>query len=196
MKLIKRVHAILFVAGQEGVSREQLANSLQVPMKEIDEALQQLKLNFDNDDETPIELVNFNQHFLLVTKKDVAKDVEVYAQSPYKNTLTRAAIETLAIIAYRQPITCLAVDEIRGVSSASMIQKLIGRDLVKEVGRVEAPGRPVLYGITNYFMDYFALESLEDLPEIEPLALNSESAVEDLFSTKNWQIELFDELEQ
>ena len=65
MKLIKRVYAILFVAGQEGVSREQLANSLQVPMKEIDEALQQLKLNFDNDDETPIELVNFNQHFLL-----------------------------------------------------------------------------------------------------------------------------------
>jgi len=196
MKLIKRVHAILFVAGQEGVSREQLANSLQVPMKEIDEALQQLKLNFDSDDETPIELVNFNQHFLLVTKKDVVKDVEVYAQSPYKNTLTRAAIETLAIIAYRQPITRLAVDEIRGVSSASMIQKLIGRDLVKEVGRVEAPGRPVLYGITNYFMDYFALESLEDLPEVEPLALNSESAVEDLFSTKNWQIELFDELEQ
>lgn len=196
MKLIKRVHAILFVAGQEGVSRQQLANSLQVPMKEIDEALQQLKLNFDSDDETPIELVNFNQHFLLVTKKDVVKDVEVYAQSPYKNTLTRAAIETLAIIAYRQPITRLAVDEIRGVSSASMIQKLIGRDLVKEVGRVEAPGRPVLYGITNYFMDYFALESLEDLPEVEPLALNSESAVEDLFSTKNWQIELFDELEQ
>jgi len=196
MKLIKRVHAILFVAGQEGVSREQLANSLQVPMKEIDEALQQLKLNFDSDDETPIELVNFNQHFLLVTKKDVVKDVEVYAQSPYKNTLTRAAIETLAIIAYRQPITRLAVDEIRGVSSASMIQKLIGRDLVKEVGRVEAPGRPVLYGITNYFMDYFALESLEDLPEVEPLALNSESAVENLFSTKNWQIELFDELEQ
>ncbi|MRI84829.1 SMC-Scp complex subunit ScpB [Aerococcaceae bacterium WS4759] len=196
MKLIKRVYAILFVAGQEGVSREQLANSLQVPMKEIDEALQQLKLNFDNDDETPIELVNFNQHFLLVTKKDFAKDVEVYAQSPYKNTLTRAAIETLAIIAYRQPITRLAVDEIRGVSSANMIQKLIGRDLVKEVGRVEAPGRPVLYGITNYFMDYFGLESLEDLPEVEPLALNSESAVEDLFSTKNWQIELFDELEQ
>lgn len=195
MNLIKRVHAILFVSGQEGVSREHLANSLNTTVKEIDAALQQLKLNLYSDDDSPIELANFNQHYLLVTKKDVAQDVEIYAQSPYKNTLTRAAIETLAIIAYRQPITRLAVDEVRGVSSANMIQKLIGRDLVKEVGRVEAPGRPVLYGITNYFMDYFGLQSLEDLPEVEPLELNSESAVEELFSTKNWQIELYDELE-
>lgn len=195
MNLIKRVYAILFVSGQEGVSREHLANSLQTNVKEIDTALQQLKLNFDADKNSPIELVNFNQHYVLVTKKEVAQDVETYAQSPFKNTLTRAAIETLAIIAYRQPITRLAIDEVRGVSSANMIQKLIGRDLVKEVGRVEAPGRPVLYGITNYFMDYFGLQSLDDLPEVEPLELNSESAVEELFSTKNWQIELYDELE-
>ncbi len=195
MNLIKRVYAILFVSGQEGVSREHLANSLQTNVKEIDTALQQLKLNFDADKNSPIELVNFNQHYVLVTKKEVAQDVETYAQSPFKNALTRAAIETLAIIAYRQPITRLAIDEVRGVSSANMIQKLIGRDLVKEVGRVEAPGRPVLYGITNYFMDYFGLQSLDDLPEVEPLELNSESAVEELFSTKNWQIELYDELE-
>lgn len=195
MNLIKRVHAILFVSGQEGVSREHLANSLNETVKKIDAALQQLKLNLYSNEDSPVELVNFNQHYILVTKKEVAQDVETYAQSPYKNTLTRAAIETLAIIAYRQPITRLAVDEVRGVSSASMIQKLIGRDLVKEVGRVEAPGRPVLYGITNYFMDYFGLQSLEDLPEVEPLELNSESAVEELFSTKNWQIELYDELE-
>lgn len=195
MNLIKRVYAILFVSGQEGVSREHLANSLQTNVKEIDTALQQLKLNFYADEDSPIELVNFNQHYVLVTKKEVAQDVETYAQSPFKNTLTRAAIETLAIIAYRQPITRLAIDEVRGVSSANMIQKLIGRDLVKEVGRVEAPGRPVLYGITNYFMDYFGLQSLEDLPEVEPLELNSESVVEELFSTKNWQIELYDELE-
>lgn len=195
MNLIKRVYAILFVSGQEGVSREHLANSLQTNVKEIDTALQQLKLNFDADKNSPIELVNFNQHYVLVTKKEVAQDVETYAQSPFKNALTRAAIETLAIIAYRQPITRLAIDEVRGVSSANMIQKLIGRDLVKEVGRVEAPGRPVLYGITNYFMDYFGLQSLDDLPEVESLELNSESAVEELFSTKNWQIELYDELE-
>lgn len=195
MNLIKRVYAILFVSGQEGVSREHLANSLQTNVKEIDTALQQLKLNFDADKNSPIELVNFNQHYVLVTKKEVAQDVETYAQSPFKNALTRAAIETLAIIAYCQPITRLAIDEVRGVSSANMIQKLIGRDLVKEVGRVEAPGRPVLYGITNYFMDYFGLQSLDDLPEVEPLELNSESAVEELFSTKNWQIELYDELE-
>lgn len=195
MELTKRVYAILFVSGQEGVNREQLASSLQVPLKEIDAALQQLKLNFQNDAQSPLELVNFNQHYQLVTKQELEEDVERYAQSPYKQTLTRAAIETLAIVAYRQPVTRMIIDEIRGVSSISMLQKLLSRDLIKEIGRLEAPGRPVLYGVTHYFMEYFGLQSLEDLPAIEPLALNSESAMEDLFSMKQWEVELFDELE-
>lgn len=195
MELIKRVHAILFVSGQEGINREQLASSLLVPLKDIDAALQQLKLNFQSDPLSPIELVNYNQHYQLVTKQELEKDVEHYAQSPYKQTLTRAAIETLAIIAYRQPVTRMIIDEIRGVSSISMLQKLLSRDLIKEVGRVESPGRPVLYGVTHYFMEFFGLKSLDELPEIETLALNTEAVMEDLFSLKHWEVELYDELE-
>lgn len=192
-ELIKRVFAILFVAGDEGVSRQELAQSLQETISEIDQSLEQLKLDLQTDEYSPLELVNFNQRYRLITKRELAQDVESYAQAPFSQNLTRAAIETLSIIAYRQPITRMAIDEIRGVSSSSLIQKLISRDLVKEIGRIEAPGRPVLYGITDYFMDYFGLKSLEDLPEIEPIALNAELASEELFNLKEWPIELYED---
>lgn len=193
LNLIKRVHGIIFVSGIEGVSREQLANSLVVSLHEIDETLQQLKLNLQNDEDSPVELANFNEQYRLVTKFELKDDVEHYAQSPFTQKLTRAAIETLAIVAYRQPITRLTIDEIRGVSSANVLQKLLTRDLIKEVGRLEAPGRPVLYGVTNYFMDYFGLKSLDELPQLQPLTLNDELASDELFSTKKWQLELFEE---
>ncbi|MCW6665610.1 SMC-Scp complex subunit ScpB [Aerococcaceae bacterium NML191219] len=193
MNLIKRVHGVIFVAGVEGVSREQLANSLGATLLEVDDALQQLKLNLQTDENSPVELANFNEQYRLVTKAELQSDVEQYAQSPFTQKLTRAAIETLAIVAYRQPITRMGIDEIRGVSSANVLQKLLTRDLIKEVGRVEAPGRPVLYGVTHYFMDYFGLNSLNDLPQVEPLALNDELASDELFSTKKWQLELFED---
>lgn len=193
LNLIKRVHGIIFVSGIEGVRREQLANSLVVSLHEIDETLQQLKLNLQNDGDSPVELANFNEQYRLVTKFELKDDVEHYAQSPFTQKLTRAAIETLAIVAYRQPITRLTIDEIRGVSSANVLQKLLTRDLIKEVGRLEAPGRPVLYGVTNYFMDYFGLKSLDELPQLQPLTLNDELASDELFSTKKWQLELFEE---
>ncbi|MCW6682096.1 SMC-Scp complex subunit ScpB [Aerococcaceae bacterium NML160702] len=193
MNLIKRVHGVIFVAGVEGVNREQLANSLGATLLEVDDALQQLKLNLQTDENSPVELANFNEQYRLVTKAELQSDVEQYAQSPFTQKLTRAAIETLAIVAYRQPITRMGIDEIRGVSSANVLQKLLTRDLIKEVGRVEAPGRPVLYGVTHYFMDYFGLNSLNDLPQVEPLALNDELASDELFSTKKWQLELFED---
>ncbi|MGO3201447.1 MAG: SMC-Scp complex subunit ScpB [Ruoffia tabacinasalis] len=192
-ELIKRVFSILFVAGDDGVSRQELAQSLEEPISSIDDCLEQLKLNFQTDDSSALEVVNFNQRYRLITKKELAKDVEKYAQAPFSQNLTRASIETLSIVAYRQPITRMAIDEIRGVSSSSLIQKLISRDLIKEIGRIEAPGRPVLYGVTDYFMDYFGLKTLEDLPEIEPIALNAKLSSEELFDLKEWPIELYDE---
>lgn len=192
-ELIKRVFGILFVAGDDGVSRQELAQSLEEPISNIDDCLEQLKLNFQTDDSSALEVVNFNQRYRLITKKELAEDVEKYAQAPFSQNLTRASIETLSIVAYRQPITRMAIDEIRGVSSSSLIQKLISRDLIKEIGRIEAPGRPVLYGVTDYFMDYFGLKTLDDLPEIEPIALNAELASEELFDLKEWPIELYNE---
>lgn len=193
--LIKRIHGILFVAGSEGVTREQLANALQIPLAEVSDGLNDLKIQLQSDPQWPIELVNYNHQYRLITKEELESDVEKFAQSPLTQQLSRAAIETLAIIAYRQPITRMGIDEIRGVQSSGMLQRLLLRDLIKEVGRVESPGRPVLYGTTDYFMDYFGLTSLQDLPAIEPLALHGQMVNETLFSTKQWEIEYFEEQE-
>ena len=194
MELITRLHGIIFVTGIEGVSRKDLAASLQLPLSQVTEALQQLQLNLQEDSLSPVELVNYNDQYRLVTKSELAPDVESYAHSPFTQKLSRAAVETLAIVAYRQPITRMGIDEIRGVSSITMLQKLLARDLIREIGRLEAPGRPVLYGVTDYFMDYFGLKSLEDLPNIEPLNLNDEVTSDELFNTKQWQISLDDEV--
>ena len=92
-------------------------------------------------------------------------------------------METLAIIAYNQPITRIDVDEIRGISSSHMIRKLVSRDLIKEIGRSEGAGRPILYGVTDEFLDYFGLASIDDLPKIEKID-NNDSEETDLFQSK------------
>ncbi|AXY25852.1 SMC-Scp complex subunit ScpB [Suicoccus acidiformans] len=196
IQLLTRIKGILFVAGEEGVSEADLVQVLNVPSVEVQENLQALKLTLQTDETSPIELVNYNQRYRLVTKAFLEEDVKAFAQQPVNQQLSRAAVETLAIVAYRQPITRLSVDEIRGVSSQSMLQKLMQRDLIQEVGRVEAPGRPLLYGVTPYFMDYFGLESLNDLPDIEPLALNAELTSESLFDIEEWNVEYFHQEEE
>lgn len=196
MNLLRRVYGILFVAGSEGVSKSSLAESLDADEVEIEAELQNLKLKLQNDSDNPLELMVYGDRYRLLTVEDLERDLEKFAQNPLQQKLTRPAIETLAIVAYRQPITRMVVDEIRGVSSAGMLQKLIARDLIKEVGRVEAPGRPVLYGVTNYFLDYFGIQSLEELPPIEELALNTQTVTEELYALKQWKVELYDEPEE
>lgn len=191
--LIKRLYAILFVAGEEGVQISQLVDHFKVSPEEIVEGIAQLNQHLKQEAYCPLEIMDFHQTYRLLTRQEVEADLEGFAQSSLNQTLSRAAIETLAIIAYRQPITRLEIDQIRGVSSSAMIQKLLLRDLVKEVGRVEAPGRPVLYGTTPYFMNYFGLESMEDLPEVEPLSASSQLTSNNLFDMKEWEIEWFEE---
>lgn len=193
MSLLRRVYGILFVAGSEGVNKKNLADSLAVSSQEIEAELQNLKLKLQSDADSPLELVLYGDNYRLLTASDLETDLEKFAQNPLQQKLTRPAIETLAIVAYRQPITRMVVDEIRGVSSAAMLQKLVARDLIKEVGRVEAPGRPVLYGVTTYFLDYFGIQSLDQLPPIEELALNTQTVTEELYALKEWKIELYDQ---
>ncbi|MGX7092589.1 SMC-Scp complex subunit ScpB [Hutsoniella sourekii] len=194
MSPLARIKALIFVSGEEGITLEALAYSLDMDQDLVRGHLQTIELSFREDSENPLELVKYNSAYQFVTKKEYASDLEAFAQAPHTKTLSRAAIETLAIVAYRQPITRLAVDHIRGVVSSNMLQRLQGRGLIKEVGRVDSPGRPLLYGTTDYFMSYFGLQTLEDLPEIEPLALNPQEADNELFDFKEWHPKL--ELEE
>ncbi|WP_235991440.1 SMC-Scp complex subunit ScpB [Facklamia lactis] len=187
--MIRKLAAILFVAGEEGVNFQDLVTVLEEDPELIRESLKELAHHYRSDTFSPIELVQFGERYHLTTQPDLEKVVEQFAQSSLQQKLTRAAIETLAIVAYRQPITRMTVDEIRGVSSQAMLHKLLGRDLIKEIGHLDAPGRPILYGVTDYFLNYFGLTSLDDLPPIEELALNTQTATEELFTRKKWEID-------
>ena len=108
-------------------------------------------------------------------------------ENPDTNILSQAALETLAIIAYNEPITRIQVDKIRGVSSGQMIRKLVAKGLIKESGRSDLPGRPILYETTNDFLDYFGLKNIEELPDMEKYIEEAEEEIEeekDLYTAK------------
>lgn len=169
MTTVSQVEAVLFVVGEEGISLEELSYLLETTTAKIYEALTRLKEKYAADEQTALHILEVGNHFVLSTKKQFAPLLKKYAQSPMSNSLTQAALETLSIVAYKQPISRVEIDEIRGVQSAGSIQKLVARQLIEEKGRVDGPGRAILYGTTTYFMDYFGLKSLEELPDIRQM---------------------------
>ncbi|BCA85487.1 segregation and condensation protein B [Enterococcus saigonensis] len=166
---ISELEAILFVVGDEGIGLEELSYLLETKTAITYKMLQELQHHYDESENSALHILEVGNHFVLTTKKKFAPLLKKYAQSPMANTLSQAALETLAIIAYKQPLTRMEVDEIRGVQSSGSVQKLVARQLIEEKGRVDGPGRAILYGTTDYFMDYFGLKTLEELPDIEAM---------------------------
>lgn len=167
MDALKNLEALLFVVGEEGISLEELSYLLDIDTALTFEYLEELTEKYQKDEDSALHILEAGNHFVLTTKKECAPLLKKYAQSPISNTLSQAAMETLSIVAYKQPITRVQIDQIRGVQSTGAVQKLVARQLIEEKGRVEGPGRAILYGTTAYFMDFFALKSLDDLPDIE-----------------------------
>lgn len=184
MNNIAAVESLLFVAGNEGLSLLELQNILQQESNVVAEAIEQLKARYDQQDESGLTIVSFADKYQIVTKGAYVGYVKQYAISPFATKLSQASLETLAIIAYKQPLTRAKIDAIRGVQSSGAIQKLLLRDLIESKGREESPGRPILYGTTDYFMNYFGLETLAQLPDISEIEQVNPSELEDLFGKR------------
>ncbi|SFH73929.1 SMC-Scp complex subunit ScpB [Pisciglobus halotolerans] len=175
------IEALLFVAGDEGLTLEEIASLLDISTQSAFAQLMSLQQMYASS-KRGLMLLEAGEKYELATKKDFSEIVKKYASSPFATSLSQAALENLAIIAYKQPLTRLEIDEIRGVHSGASLQKLVLRGLIEEKGRMEAPGRPILYGTTQYFMDYFGLKTLSDLPDIKDLEQTDEEESEaDLF---------------
>ena len=188
---ISVLEGLLFVAGDDGITLEEASYILELERSAVRQLLDELKKRLE-DENSGLELLLTASHYKLVTKASLKSYIEKYAVSPYSSQLSRASLETLAIIAYKQPVTRVDIESIRGVQSSGSIQKLLLRDLIEEAGRLETPGRPKLYKTTAYFMDYFGLESLDALPDASDLFdLDSEEANQ-LFRDNH---DLFEELE-
>lgn len=169
MNKLSELEAILFVVGDEGIPLEELSYLLEMTPARVYPLIQELNQSYTADETRGLQILEVGNQFILTTKKEFAPLLQRYAQSPMSNRLSKAAVETLAIIAYKQPITRIEVESIRGVKSSGSIQRLTALQLIKEQGRVDGPGRAILYGTTDYFMDYFGLKSMDDLPDIKQM---------------------------
>lgn len=176
------LEGLLFINGEDGIDFKEANHILAIDqhlfMKLINELEQKYALA-----NSGLMLIKVAGRYKLTTKPEHLSYYQNFIDSEANHTLSPAALETLAIIAYNEPVTRLEVDDIRGVSSANMIRKLVNLEFVKEEGRSDKPGRPYLYKTTNYFLDYFNINSISELPALEI----SEKVVDtnqDLYYTK------------
>lgn len=159
-----RIEAILFAASSPATA-SQISEALSIPISNVENALIEMQKQFDVS--RGISIQTHGGRYQLTTAPELAEDVEKFLGIETTTHLSRAGIETLAIIAYKQPITRPGVDAIRGVSSDGVIKSLLSKGLIQEVGRAEGPGRPILFSTTSDFLQHFGLNSLEQLPPYE-----------------------------
>lgn len=183
---VAELEALLYLAGDEGIQKNNLCELLQLANIEFETLIKELQNKLANDQDSGLQIINLNDSYKLTTNSRVSKVVEKYFSKDLTKTISQSALEILSIIAYRQPITRVEIDEIRGVNSSGALQTLIWRGLVKANGKKDAPGHPNLYVTTDYFLQYFGYESLADLPVIEDFDNEFDTEGEiDLFSQKN-----------
>lgn len=160
------IKSILFVAG-EGVSIEDLKDKLELTDKQINKFIDELKEELSGC--SGIQLIKYKNKIQLSSNPDYAEDISNVLNPIRERALTKAALETLAIIAYKQPVTRLDIEEIRGVGCDYTVQILLDHNMIEVVGRKDVVGRPVLFGTTDTFLKRFSLTSLDDLPDHEEL---------------------------
>ncbi len=173
----KLVEGLLFIIGEEGMSIEELSNALEITIDEVFTILDQLEKEYLNEDRA-FKLVNLAGQYKLVTSEEIFEEVEKVFKEQKSTPLSNSALETLAIIAYKQPITRVEIEDIRGVGCEVMLKKLVAKELIEEAGRLDVIGRPIIYRVTNNFLDLFKLSSLEELPKLD---LNNEIEDDNLF---------------
>ena len=174
-----RIEAILFVAG-EAVSVKELARALQREEAEVREAIGALRDEYDYE-QRGFLLKRFGDKVQLATRPLYAQDVLRLLQPVQQQSLSQAAMETLAVVAYKQPVTRAEVEQIRGVKCDYSLQSLMNKGLIREAGRKDTIGRPILYRTTDEFLNHFGLEGLDSLPpmpEPEQNENGAESAAE------------------
>lgn len=160
------IEAILFTMG-DAVSLEDIASAIEHDLETTRNIVRNMMDHYE-EDTRGIQIVEVDGAFQLCTKASMYESILKIAHVPKKHVLTDVLLETLSIIAYKQPITKLEIETIRGVKTDHAVNKLVEYNLVCEVGRLDAPGRPIMFGTTEEFLRYFGIVSLDDLPMLKP----------------------------
>lgn len=156
--------AVLFACG-ESVNAKRIARALEIDEKPVEEQLEKLVEEY-SDDSRGVSVLKLNDSYLMCNKRAHGETIRKVMDMKKNSPLSQAALEVLAVIAYNQPVTKAFVEQVRGVDCSGVIGSLVTKNLIEEKGRLELPGRPLLYGTTENFLKCFQLESLEQLPPL------------------------------
>lgn len=183
------IEAILFACGRE-VKIQELMSALELGSNEILELIEEMKNEYEKAGRG-IEIIKLNDAIQLTTKKEYYEYIYPIFDKRSKPNLSNAALETLSIIAYNPKITKAEIESIRGVGSDGTIYKLLEYNLIENVGKADAPGRPSMYSVTNEFLKMFGITSLDDLPELPRYKLdeNQQIVIDDIIKENNEEAE-------
>lgn len=177
LSLSAKLEALLF-ASPSSATPSQLAIALEITTQEVEAGLKELELRYTQENlKFGLRLQRLHGRIQLTTAPESAPFIERLLGLEATSRLSRAALEALAIIAYTEPVTRPQIDAIRGVNSDGVLKSLLNKGLIQEIGRAEAPGRPILYSITQDFLGHFGLNSLDDLPPLPPQDGDQENTV-------------------
>ncbi len=160
------LEGLLFVVGEDGLTIETIQDVLELNDEEAKILIMDLKKSYEAEDRG-LRIDFLGNKFKLTTKVEHREYYQKLLESPETNTLSQAALETLAIIAYNEPITRMQISALRGVDTTQVIRKLVAKGFIKESGRSDLPGRPIMYETTSEFLDYFGLATIDDLPDMQ-----------------------------
>lgn len=175
--LMQHIEALIFVS-EQAITLKEIKNTLEeifeqnIEKEVILQLIETLKEKYNHED-FAFSIIEISEGYQFMTKEKYHETVGILLKQKTKKRLSKAALETLSIIAYKQPITKTEVEQIRGVNSDYSVQKLLEKELVTIVGRSEKPGRPLLYSTSPKFMDYFGIKSLKDLPKVKDIVENA-----------------------
>ncbi|WP_027121910.1 SMC-Scp complex subunit ScpB [[Mycoplasma] imitans] len=162
------IQAALYVAGRNGMTLQELNKILpKIHQDQLFKELEEMIYSYDQNNNFGLTIKNYGGRYKILTKATVKKDMQRYVSEKFKNPLNKSLMEVLAIVAYNQPCTRVRINEIRGVDSLALVDNLLEKQLIIEVGRADTPGRPFLYNVSEKFFDLFGIESTDDLPQIK-----------------------------
>jgi segregation and condensation protein B len=164
------IEGVLFAAGDPIAIRE-VGEIIGIDLRQLKRIIKEMTIEYEKESRG-IYIVEFNDKIQLSTKSEYSQYIKKLVKFETRQNLSQAALETLAIVAYKQPITKSEIDEIRGVRSDRAVTTLLERNLIKEAGRLEATGRPILYSTTDEFLKYFGFKNIDELPELIEFNMN------------------------
>lgn len=181
---MSKIESLLFVTGDEGLSSKQIENLTGATSIEVKDALEKLQDDYTKSKIRGIELKELAGTYQLISKRENAETIQRLVENPTNQPLSQASLEVLAIIAYKQPITRIEIEDLRGVKSERPLHTLSLKGLIQEVGRAEGTGRAILYGTTKEFLNVFGLNDMNELPPLPETQGEEDDDQTDLFMTK------------